>query len=149
MNDVDEEFRVAVALLVPAMLHDLAFHAHVAERIARHAECLGALMGSRARQEHVCWTIAREAAVLPGLRRARAATTAEDGVTAKVMDIDNAAPLHRAVTRFVQCAIDDDHLTGAAVFETVPDDEIESFARTLLWNVGRAIRFHQPSECRP
>lgn len=149
MNDVDEEFRLGVALLVPAMLHDLAFHPHATERITRHGECLGALMGSRARQEHVCWTIAREITGLPGLRRARPATIADDGVTPKVMDIDNAVPLHRALTRFVQCAITDDPITAEAVFETVPDDEIEDFGRMLLWNVSRAIRFHQPSGCRP
>jgi hypothetical protein len=147
-DDLDEEFRQITAQIVPSLIHHLAFHPHQMPLIFGMSAELGAQMTTPARSEHVCWTIAREVCSLPGLRRVKAATVMVPGSPPVSVDIDNVSPVHRALTRFVQCAVNDDRETGSAVFATIPDDEIETFGRMLLWNITRFIRAHQPNGCR-
>lgn len=139
-TDIDDTFRAQVRPLISRLLHNGAYHPLQAAAQARE---LGELLCTRPRIEYACFAIASICAAaarsLGNQVNFAPGTIDEDGHLV-AGDIDDAEPTQRAAVRFMRCADTQDVVTGMAVFNTVPTDELAPFVRSILGATINVIR---------
>lgn len=151
-TEIDQPFVWAMNQLLPPMIHTLAFHpaSPLGTRMLRD---LSGHLTSTSRLAYVCWDLMagmRVAVENLGLdpKRVRCVASTHDEAGGVVrLEIDDAVPIQRAVTRFVQCGLNDDVATAAVILNTIPVDDLDTFIKALLTNLVAVLRQSRPQGC--